>query len=269
VTGHRPGNRFRRAQGEQMRMTWNQTVRRSAGPCGFTLVELLVVVSIIIVLGSLSFLSSRMVRQGGQRVVSSNNLRQWGQAMIASLADRNNMMPGDGQGATPLYGDYSHAWFNVLPPYLNLKPLGDLRKEGRLPRPGERSLWINPAVPASVAKDFRTDFFCYAVNYYMTDNAAKPVTYVNAGHILFPASTVFMGEKNDNFASLSPNHVRSYFGTAVQPTSPDAMSHFVFCDGHVELIPRRRFSPSLGAVTEADPPQSGLVNFLPYPGAKH
>jgi prepilin-type N-terminal cleavage/methylation domain-containing protein/prepilin-type processing-associated H-X9-DG protein len=236
---------------------------------GFTIVELLVVVSLLAVLGTFTFLASRQVRQAGNRVVSANNLRQWGQAMIASLPDRANIMPADGQGATPLYNDYANAWFNVLPPYLNLKPLGDLKKEGRLPRPGERSLWINPAVPTSVGNDFRSDFFCYAVNYFMTDNSASPNTYVHAGRIPYPASTVFMGEKNDNFANLSPNYVRGYFGNALTINSPEALAHFVFCDGHVELVPRKRFSPALGAPTELDPPQPGLINFRPYAGAKH
>lgn len=73
-----------------------------------------------------------------------------GAALAASLSDNNNFMPWPGQ---PVARSDSAAWYNRLPVYLGTQPFSAM-KTGQFPKAGEKSVWINPAVPISVNADY-------------------------------------------------------------------------------------------------------------------
>jgi prepilin-type N-terminal cleavage/methylation domain-containing protein len=64
---------------------------------GFTLVEVLVVIGVIIVLAALLFPVMARVRQGGQRTVCLNNMKQLGLAFQQYTIDHDSRYPGAGQ----------------------------------------------------------------------------------------------------------------------------------------------------------------------------
>jgi prepilin-type N-terminal cleavage/methylation domain-containing protein len=66
---------------------------------GFTLTELLVVITIIVVLAAVVFSISGNVRQKASGAVSVSNLRQIGTAILAHASDNNSKLPG------PVLGD--------------------------------------------------------------------------------------------------------------------------------------------------------------------
>ena len=116
---------------------------------GFTLIELLVVLVIIAILAALVMPAFASVKRKGHQTTSINNLRQWGAALAASLADNNNVFPADGQDSgAKIHIDQAEAWFNRLPPYLGEQRLAD--RQSAPPMAGQKSLWINPAVPTIV-----------------------------------------------------------------------------------------------------------------------
>jgi prepilin-type N-terminal cleavage/methylation domain-containing protein len=60
---------------------------------GFTLVELLVVITIIAVLAALIFVMVGKTREKAKAIVCINNLRQIGSALAAYAADNDGVMP--------------------------------------------------------------------------------------------------------------------------------------------------------------------------------
>lgn len=63
---------------------------------GFTLIEVLVVITIIAVLVVISSAVFFRMRESAKSVLSANNLRQWGQALVLYTADNNGAIPFEG-----------------------------------------------------------------------------------------------------------------------------------------------------------------------------
>jgi len=99
---------------------------RSGGRCGFTLVELLVVISIVALLISILLPSLRAARQQAKRVVCASNLRQIGNALWNYWTEENGRVPWvvspmtnggaiSSDGVVPGFGDPSSAAANLDP----------------------------------------------------------------------------------------------------------------------------------------------------------
>ena len=235
----------------------------AAGRCrsaaGFTLIELLVVLAIIAVLAVLLLPAFASVKRKGQQTASINNLRQWGTALAASLGDNNNTFPADGQASgANLHLDQTEAWFNRLPPYVGEKKLMD--RTDTQPKAGEKSLWINPAVPTSVNKDITTGkfLFCYGMNYWLYSKDK----YVSMSSVEHPAGTVFMAESNEiGYSVCNKDNIRAYFGTGDPVTSDENVADFLFCDGHVRSMTRKEFKVKEAVSVN---PLNDSYTFVPY-----
>ena len=77
---------------------------------GFTLVELLVVMLIVVVLATLTFVSVNRVRDSTRRAASMGNLRQLGIAMTTFTVENNGYLPVTRMGST--------YWPQVIYPYI-------------------------------------------------------------------------------------------------------------------------------------------------------
>jgi prepilin-type N-terminal cleavage/methylation domain-containing protein len=97
----------------------------------FTLIELLVVIAIIAILAALLLPALARAKQEAQKTTCISNLKQWGLAEQMYAGDYKDNLPTDGMGdseeytGTAPYGTANDpgAWFNVLPPYMQAKPL--------------------------------------------------------------------------------------------------------------------------------------------------
>lgn len=231
------------------------------GRRGFTLVELLVVIVVIAILAAVIIPVAGIVRRRGDQTTSMNNLRQWGAALAASLSDNNNVMPWPGQ---PIARTDTAAWYNRLPGYLGAKPFSVLTA-GEFPRAGEKSIWINPAVPASVNAEYTPYLFCYAMNAFLSTPTERTLSM---SRVERPSATVFMCDKNDDIADCHPSYIKAYHGTGDINSDPDNSAHFLFCDGHVALVARRDFDPEYGSQSMQDFPPDTSFTFAPYTGAE-
>lgn len=87
---------------------------------GFTLVELLVVIGILVVLGAITFPVVQNALAKSREASGLQNMRQMADALVAYVAD-NKMYPASatdiGSGATEI----RQRWFNTLAPYLGIK----------------------------------------------------------------------------------------------------------------------------------------------------
>jgi len=83
------------------------------GPSGFTLVELLVVITIIGILISLLLPAVQAAREAARRAQCTNNLKQVGLAMLNYESSARTFPPG---GLSTSAGDFGHSfWIRILP----------------------------------------------------------------------------------------------------------------------------------------------------------
>jgi prepilin-type N-terminal cleavage/methylation domain-containing protein/prepilin-type processing-associated H-X9-DG protein len=240
----------------------------------FTLIELLVVIAIIAILASLLFTALSGSRQKSNQATSLNNLKQWGTALNASLREHNGELPTLGTLGGALKLDDTDAWFNRLPRYMNEQPLSHPDLTEKPPRPGTRSIWINPAVPKEEGDKYIQApvqfLFCYGMNEYLS-NVAEPTQPISRMERL--SATVFMAEKADEKPICEATEIKAFFGPGDPKKDPKNGAHFLFCDGHVELRPREKFDPEVMTIDAQNPSpiDNGNVNryftYIPYPGA--
>jgi prepilin-type N-terminal cleavage/methylation domain-containing protein/prepilin-type processing-associated H-X9-DG protein len=231
----------------------------------FTLIELLVVLVIIAVLAGFGFKLAADARKKSNKITSLNNLRQWGKALAASMADSDGQLPSDGAASGAVDMQSADAWFNRLPRYISERALNDPAITSNPPSPGQKSVWINPAVPVSVGKKFvnppSSFLFCYAMNDYLS-NQENPT--IKNSRVANHTATVFMGETADDQPVLKPGRIKAYFGSGNVDTDPANEANFLFCDGHVGTFRRSEFSKSTATDDQELDPN---FTFIPYVGA--
>jgi prepilin-type processing-associated H-X9-DG protein len=193
----------------------------------------LAVVGLVLV-GVLVTTYATFLRRGeeARRAGSARNLRQWGIALNLYLIDNKNQLPATGRA--PVTSEQEDAWFNALPPYISQKPLAEL-PPGERPRPGVASLWVDPATKPVRAWDPEVYYFNYGMN-----SALQPEAGVRSFRIYeipHPELTVFLTEVDGFEPSTGPEDVAFRHGRA-RPHSPEAKSHVLFCDGHVQAVNR-------------------------------
>jgi prepilin-type N-terminal cleavage/methylation domain-containing protein/prepilin-type processing-associated H-X9-DG protein len=240
-----------------MRPPFSSHAQHRAG--GFTLIELLTVITIIAILAAILVPVAGNIRKRANQTTSVNNLKQWGAALAGSLADHDGAMPSDGgSGGGANLGD-TDAWFNRLPPFLGLKALNDPETQGKPPRLGDKSIWINPGVPT---KDGPSGFiFCYGMNDYLSTSAEPTMKLIRVER---SSATVFMSERADNTPSITPQEVKAYFGGGDPSSTPDNEANFLFCDGHVASMKRKDFEDPKALQSNPIDPN---FTFLPFPDA--
>lgn len=169
---------------------------------------------------------------GKKEAVAMRNLQQWGIALNLYLIDNGNELPG--VGAEPVTAEQSTAWFNALPPYLSRKPLAGLPPAER-PRPGVPSFWMNPAFKPRRVWDDSQFFFALAMNRFLQpDPALRPFRINELG---IPSKVIFLSETESFSPALDPDGVYSAWKSP-KPNTKGSASLVLFCDGHVELVPR-------------------------------
>lgn len=248
---------------------------------GFTLVELIVVLVVICVLAAIAYPVMASMKKKTHATTSMNNLKSWGSALNRSLSDFDGEMPYDGQKSlTDIALVDPDSWFNRLPPYMGEKPLSDPYYLTNPPKPGDKSVWINPAVPKDAAEQFlnppQSFLFCYAMNYYLSYSSSddnyktQPMSRLER-----PDTVVFMAETADKFANCNPKYIRPFFGPGdpfvslsnAKEEDLENGAHFLFCDGHVSLIKRKEYTKP--EVIDNTLDTSALhLTFVPYEGAK-
>lgn len=148
---------------------------------GFTLIELLVVIAIIAVLASMLVPAVSSALERARLAHCGSNLRQWGLGMRLFLNDNKGRFPREGvKRERSLDISNREAWFNVLPDYLDIVSLYDVRKDHRpYPRAGDGSPWTCGSITSTdvVNSKFnvnaRVPFMSYSYNLWI-DHRARP-----------------------------------------------------------------------------------------------
>jgi len=121
----------------------DHVVARSPLRFAVSLIEVLVVISIVALLLALLVPSFQGAREQVRRVMCKNNLRQWGSALRYYRQDHNDYLPTEG---TYLQLNKPYTWFSVLPPYLNVPAYPDVpRIDKQIKEFPELHVWICPS----------------------------------------------------------------------------------------------------------------------------
>lgn len=198
---------------------------------GFTLVELLVAIGIIVILISLLVPSVALARRAARQAQCASNLRQWAIAVNMYAQANQGWLPRRGQGKEPTntiswYDD----WFNELPPYLYQHSYLDLANAGMMPNQDSTGIWMCPETVGT--PNIYGRFFSYAMNMALSvRNATYPDRITHVG----PVSTmVFMADGPTGYCSMVP-----YIGTASAPAAFNPVPrhngrvNIAFLDTHV------------------------------------
>ena len=152
--------------------------RLTLQPGGFTLLELLVTVSVVALLLAILSPSLESARKQAKRVVCGSRLKQWGMAFGCYATEHDGSLPHcDGLDRGPRDVNHPrisqedladwHGWVDVLPPVIDLKAWRD---HSRHEYPDERTFYQCPLGQpleqegAYSYRPFRDGYFSYAMN---------------------------------------------------------------------------------------------------------
>jgi len=217
----------------------------------FTLTELLVVIPVIALVGTLLLASLGDSKQTVQAAACLNNMRQWGLALGLYSNDYQDLMPyeGDSQGAEIDQSFNLTAWYNVLPPYMNQTPLKNLYAANQVPLPGSRSIFTCPSSPnITYSPNMANPYFSYAMDRLETGQSGSLYPRSKAA---LPGQVIFLSESENNSYSFTDGY---YLGTNAFPSVPPRHlggMNFVFVDGHAQWFSQKDYSRT--SVEASDP----------------
>jgi len=200
---------------------------------GFTLVELLVVIGIIVVLIGLLIPATAMIRAQTFASKSQSNIKQWGFAIVQWGNAHKEQIPWEGAKDTPPMAanlTQDVFWPNALAPFVGERPYRELVDEAFAQQvhvanwDNHNSVWTDPAAKPMNSEPWsfsgpgkqgvpRGFWFCYVMNIRLNQtllmNAGLPSDsfkqLIRQSHIAAPDRTVVMLEMRANPIELPPD----------------------------------------------------------------
>ena len=227
---------------------------------GFTLVELLIVLGVIVLLVGLLMPAIGMARRSSNAAASQSNLKQWGAATINYTTINKDRLPWQGKPASSDMVEnllQTTFWANAVSVLVGERPYSKLVDNGvagldGIPLPGSRSVFIDPGADAEPDAPWQLGsgkafYFNYVPNSRLNDSVATPLharsEVISMHHIADSAATVLMMEArstNKEIPGADP-----YSGAALDLCQSDWHTfpnryfeggHVVFADGHVSHV---------------------------------
>ena len=190
--------------------------------CAFTLIEVLVVISLLAVLAALLLPALAGGKAKARQAQCLSQLEQWAMALHLYANDNEDAIPRRGQGVRPLTQiDRPDDWFNALPQELGQQGFGAYIASAGTNANSAPDLFVCPEAKPVPSRYFLT----YGMNMYLSPrNLPQP-------HRMFdiptPTTVVFMADGGIGYCSAFP---------AVAEYSPQARhrqtANLAFLDGH-------------------------------------
>ena len=214
---------------------------------GFTLMEILVVVAIILVLAAIAFPVFATVQNRANKAVALNNMRQLGSAAGSYSSQNDGQLPAeDAKGtdtwATAALPDNAKAWYNALPVILAHKSVAQYASNPQAFYSKENILFLPAAKYPETDKKLAAPMFAIAINTKLQRKDANKEKSVRMVQISNPARTVLFleqglkGEKPKAMAQ-QPAYDGSPKGSAKSfVTRYNGFGVLTFIDGHAETV---------------------------------
>lgn len=235
----------------------DETLRARAG---FSLIELLAVVAVILILLSVGVVGFGRARAAAQAATCIENLRMWGSAFQLYAAEHRGRFPhtddwtrSDKSGLPASQSPHNHCWVDELPPYMGLTPWRD-HAPGHHPTGNP---WQCPAAKWARNADYsynreREGGFSYAMNTYLSydfDHGGRTggESYLNTLRCTAPARTILLFDQAANPTDgLHPQYRNRKAGrypgedvtaltTRHRHGNGREGANFLFIDGHVSF----------------------------------
>jgi len=194
----------------------DQRLKKAHCITAFTLMELLVVISVIAILGALALPS---LQKGSQRVkgaICLNNLKQWGLATQLYALDYEDWLPKDG---APNGTSTRNGWYIDLPAQLGIPNYHALTWRTNANEKPPRCLWI---CPANKARSNGNNLFHYCLNAHI--NGSGTGKQIKLGSIPNPDKVIWLFDNGKRAAVAQHNNVHTNLHTGG--------AQFSFLDGH-------------------------------------
>lgn len=202
----------------------------------FTLVELLVVVTVVGVAAGLLLPAVQASRTAARRATCQSNLRQWALATQSFADAHQGALPRRGQGVQPTEKlDRMEDWFNALPPFMESEPLVVLAAADREFRPS--GAWTCPELePTS-----EPQYFAFGMNMWLsTYHSPQADNLKSVGEL---STMALMADGAGNHCSLLPSK-ESY---SPMPRHAGRVN-VSFLDGHVQSFDGEDLGCGVGLV---------------------
>ncbi len=235
------------------------------GTKGFSLIELLVVISITGALMGILLPALARARALAKQVVCQSRLRQWGLAFEVYAIENNGYYPHidgrDRQGDSKPWreidlADWYYGWIDVLPPLMGAKPWRDY---GAFQHPGPDTIYQCPIAKlrSNQKKLMRNGYFSYAMNscLELDKNCVPPhdkpdgdnmPSFLQTAKIVKPSQTILLFEQllqpekgygGTDEVSTAGQHCGSYpkaFSARHRKPGGVLGGSILFCDYHIE-----------------------------------
>src|SRR5688500_17767831 len=162
---------------------------------GLTIVELLVVVTIIVILTALSAAAVARGKAAAQRIECMNKLRQWGQGAQLYAEDHNDKLPqeavfdGINTWEMTTFSVCSEVWYNSMPKSLGVTPAAIYSRTPSSQRTfySKRSFFHCPTARFAPVSATYPNFSLTMNSKLMMDFEVAPEPPVNAAEMWFPS----------------------------------------------------------------------------------
>ena len=233
---------------------------------GFTLLELLVTVSIIALLAAILLPAIMQSRAATRRTICLSNLRQWALAVRMYADAHHGRLPYRGQGVQPTTRlDAMDDWINAIPQFAESQPYIELVAANQKPKAGDSSIWICPEAvsidqlhtdeldPAVANHIDPTTFFAYGMNMALsTPYMGRPDHIDRVGPL---QTMVFMADGLGPYCSVIP-HKKDYMTSRLSHGTSETRltSHFWMA----ALNPIWETTSAAVSATQSGPISSGI-----------
>ena len=205
---------------------------------GFTLVELLVVITIIIILAAILFPVFARAREKAMQTKCINNLKQMGQAIAMYEDDYEAPMSFNVKDEPFTINTYQYTWKDLMEPYI--KQLKGNHYAGQYEE-YEGELYKCPSAPIEEYTVSWQVMRTYGYNMYFSK-------YCSTNDLKYPSTTLRITETTmdnpDNppakLAGGSWASPRCGFGNLYAPGWHNGMADVLWADGHVSTMTRQR-----------------------------